>query len=232
MRITICDDDPAALASLETMVQQYLGDTVADVAVFSSYGAFQTARRETDLLLVDIDLGDGSGIALAKGMKACHPETAVIFVTAHLEYVEESFEADPLYFLVKPVRPDSFQRAMDRALERLKAVKESKLLITFQNRVCAVNLADIQYVEFSVRCATVHAGDRLLRTYEKLASLQQRLDARFVQCHKSYLVNMDYVFSLRGNALELSDGQQIPVSQSRSRATREALLRHLAGRIS
>ena len=71
-----------------------------------------------------------------------------------------------------------------------------------------------------------------MRTYEKLSSLQRRVDSRFIQCHKSYLVNMDYVVGLQGNMLELCNGVQIPVSQSRAKFTWETLLRHLTREIS
>ena len=91
---------------------------------------------------MDIDLGDGCGIELAKEVKKTDSGTCVIFVTAHPEYVEESFEVEPVYFLVKPIRPDSFHRAMDRAMERLAAERqESRLTVTFQNRVSAVAFA-------------------------------------------------------------------------------------------
>ena len=233
LRICICDDDAAARAQLEELVGQYFNGRAFLLTTHSGYTDFLTAKQHLDLLLMDIDLGDGSGIELAKGVKYADSSTCVIFVTAHPEYVEESFEAEPVYFLVKPIRSDSFQRAMDRAMARLtEARQESKLAVTFQNRVSTVALRDIMYIEFSVRSATIHTGSQPLRTYEKLSSLQQRVDSRFIQCHKSYLVNMDYVVGLQGNMLELCNGVQIPVSQSRAKFTRETLLRHLTREIS
>ena len=159
--------------------------------------------------------------------------TCVIFVTAHPEYVEESFEVEPVYFLVKPIRPDSFHRAMDRAMERLAAERqESRLTVTFQNRVSAVALRDISYIEFSVRSATIHAGTRVLRTYEKLSSLQQRVDSRFIQCHKKLSRQHGLRHWLPGQRPELCGGVEIPVSQSRAKVTRETLLHHLTRGIS
>lgn len=233
LRVSICDDDVATLSQLEELVRQYLDPGELCLATYSGYGEFLTTRQYVDLLFMDIDLGDGCGIELAKEVKKTDSGTCVIFVTAHPEYVEESFEVEPVYFLVKPIRPDSFRRAMDRAMERLVAERqESRLTVTFQNRVSAVALRDISYIEFSVRSATIHAGTRVLRTYEKLSSLQQRVDSRFIQCHKSYLVNMDYVIGFQGNALELCGGVEIPVSQSRAKVTRETLLHHLTRGIS
>ena len=233
LRVSICDDDVATLSQLEELVRQYLDPGELCLATYSGYGEFLTTRQYVDLLFMDIDLGDGCGIELAKEVKKTDSGTCVIFVTAHPEYVEESFEVEPVYFLVKPIRPDSFHRAMDRAMERLAAERqESRLTVTFQNRVSAVALRDISYIEFSVRSATIHAGTRVLRTYEKLSSLQQRVDRRFIQCHKSYLVNMDYVIGFQGNTLELCGGVEIPVSQSRAKVTRETLLHHLTRGIS
>lgn len=233
LRVSICDDDVATLSQLEELVRQYLDPGELCLATYSGYGEFLTTRQYVDLLFMDIDLGDGCGIELAKEVKKTDSGTCVIFVTAHPEYVEESFEVEPVYFLVKPIRPDSFRRAMDRAMERLVAERQkSRLTVTFQNRVSAVALRDISYIEFSVRSATIHAGTRVLRTYEKLSSLQQRVDSRFIQCHKSYLVNMDYVIGFQGNTLELCGGVEIPVSQSRDKVTRETLLHHLTRGIS
>lgn len=233
LRVSICDDDVATLSQLEELVRQYLDPGELCLATYSGYGEFLTTRQYVDLLFIDIDLGDGCGIELAKEVKKTDSGTCVIFVTAHPEYVEESFEVEPVYFLVKPIRPDSFRRAMERAMERLAAERQkSRLTVTFQNRVSAVALRDISYIEFSVRSATIHAGTRVLRTYEKLSSLQQRVDSRFIQCHKSYLVNMDYVIGFQGNTLELCGGVEIPVSQSRAKVTRETLLHHLTRGIS
>lgn len=233
LRVSICDDDVATLSQLEELVRQYLDPRELCLATYSGYGEFLTTRQYVDLLFMDIDLGDGCGIELAKEVKKTDSGTCVIFVTAHPEYVEESFEVEPVYFLVKPIRPDSFHRAMDRAMEHLAAERqESRLTVTFQNRVSAVALRDISYIEFSVRSATIHAGTRVLRTYEKLSSLQQRVDSRFIQCHKSCLVNMDYVIGFQGNTLELCGGVEIPVSQSRAKVTRETLLHHLTRGIS
>lgn len=110
LRICICDDDAAARAQLEELVGQYFNGRAFLLTTHSGYTDFLTAKQHLDLLLMDIDLGDGSGIELAKGVKHADSSTCVIFVTAHPEYVEESFEAEPVYFLVKPIRSDSFQR--------------------------------------------------------------------------------------------------------------------------
>lgn len=101
LRVSICDDDVATLSQLEELVRQYLDPGELCLATYSGYGEFLTTRQYVDLLFMDIDLGDGCGIELAKEVKKTDSGTCVIFVTAHPEYVEESFEVEPVYFLVK-----------------------------------------------------------------------------------------------------------------------------------
>ena len=96
LHICICDDDAAARAQLEELVGQYFNNRAFLLTTHSSYTDFLTAKQHLDLLLMDIDLGDGSGIELAKGAKHADSGTCVIFVTAHPEYVEESFEVEPV----------------------------------------------------------------------------------------------------------------------------------------
>ena len=69
LHICICDDDAAARAQLEELVGQYFNNRAFLLTTHSSYTDFLTAKQHLDLLLMDIDLGDGSGIELAKGAK-------------------------------------------------------------------------------------------------------------------------------------------------------------------
>ena len=69
LRVSICDDDVATLSQLEELVRQYLDPGELCLATYSGYGEFLTTRQYVDLLFMDIDLGDGCGIELAKEVK-------------------------------------------------------------------------------------------------------------------------------------------------------------------
>ena len=66
--------------------------------------------------------------------------------------------------------------------------------------------------------------------YNKLEDLEQHVDGRFFKCHRSYLVNLDYVRGCHGGQIALSQGGEIPVSRLRERDLTQALLRHMKER--
>ena len=66
--------------------------------------------------------------------------------------------------------------------------------------------------------------------YEKLEDLERRLDSRFFKCHRSYLVDLDYVRGYRDGQVLLPQGAAIPVSRLRERELRQALLRRMKER--
>lgn len=87
---------------------------------------------------------------------------------------------------------------------------------------------EIFYIERNLRKTKFHCMMENCECSEKLSSFEEKLGENFVRCHNSFLVNLAYVKSMKRNEIILSNGEGIPVSNSRSKATREALLRYLA----
>lgn len=96
----------------------------------------------------------------------------------------------------------------DKALER-------PLCLHHGRELYLVTPTSIRYVESRARVLKLHVADaeEPVSVYMTIAQLERELPETFVQCHKSYLVNLDYVFKLSGDAITLRTGEKIPVSQ-------------------
>ena len=66
--------------------------------------------------------------------------------------------------------------------------------------------------------------------YNRMENLKSRVDGRFFQCHRSYLVNLDYVRGCEAGQVLLPNGERIPLSRLRERELTQALLRHMKAR--
>ncbi len=73
------------------------------------------------------------------------------------------------------------------------------------------------------------AGGGVVDCYGRLEELERRVDGRFFRCHRSYLVNLDYVRGCREGQVLLPQGEAIPVSRLRERELTQALLRRMKG---
>lgn len=85
---------------------------------------------------------------------------------------------------------------------------------------------EIFYLERNLRKTKFHCVMEERECAEKLSSFEEKLGDGFVRCHNSFLVNLAYVKSMKGNEIFLSNGEGVPVSNSRKKATREAVLRY------
>lgn len=86
---------------------------------------------------------------------------------------------------------------------------------------------EIFYIERNLRKTKFHCITENYECSEKLSSFEEKLGDGFARCHNSFLVNLAYVKSMKRNEIILSNGERISVSNSRSKMTREALLRYL-----
>jgi DNA-binding LytR/AlgR family response regulator len=120
---------------------------------------------------------------------------------------------------------------MDRVLRSLERRTARDLLIQ-RGAGCEVAPLDrIVYCEVLGRKIYLHQNDgTVLDYYDKLEDLERRVDSRFFKCHRSYLVNLDYVRGCQAGRVTLSPVDSIPVSRLRERELTQALLRHMKER--
>ena len=94
-----------------------------------------------------------------------------------------------------------------------------------------VPLAQIMYCEVQGRKVYIHQSDgTVIDYYDRMDGLEKRLDGRFFRCHRSYLVNLEYVRGCSAGEVRLSQGGGIPVSRLRERDLTQALLRYMKER--
>ena len=221
--VLICDDQREQCGRLAELLGE---DPELQISCCTSTRELEEicAARRPDILLMDICLGEESGIELVKRLA---PETAgvqVIYVTGYVEYCTKVYETEHISFLLKPVDRAELLQAVTRAKERLVRRRTEGLTFQTKSEVYFLPFAGIRYLENQgrlVRCVTDHGT---CESYARLSELEGQLNDRFFQCHKSFVVNMDRVTSFASTCFTLSTGERIPVS-TRRRA--EARLRFL-----
>ena len=87
----------------------------------------------------------------------------------------------------------------------------------------SVRPAQIVFVESDRRKVRVHTTRSVLESYSSLSDIAAVLPSNFVQCHKSFLINLSYVAELGKTDIVTTTGETVPVSQRRHKATVEAL---------
>ncbi|RUO38927.1 DNA-binding response regulator [Aliidiomarina taiwanensis] len=219
LRVAIVDDSRLARLELKEQLQDFSDLTVVGEAASVEDALTLLQSTEVDLLLLDIDLPDGDGFdVLAQADKA--PD--VVFVTAFDEYAIKSFEFNALDYLMKPVRSERLQKALEKVTKNRK--NESKLAATQRifikdgERCFFVNVSDVFAFEAMGNYTRVHLAENTPAVYRPISAVVERLDESFFRASRSWVINTNYIEHIEpamsgGLDLKLANGLQVSMSK-------------------
>ena len=234
IKFAICDDEPAMARELAGYLARYLEEhevTAYSVSNFSSGRALLEAADGFDVIFLDIQMEEPDGMETARLLRGQGNHSLLVFVTVLMELVFDAFQVEAYDYLTKPLDAARFARTMDRVLQTLEQRTAASIVIQQGSGCEVVPLSDVVYCEVLGRKVYLHKADGTITGYyDRLEQLERRVDRRFFRCHRSYLVNLDYVRGCQTGQVLLSQGERIPVSRLRERDLTGALLLHMKKR--
>lgn len=228
--IAICDNNPAVIVELTRMLNSgFLKEDLRIVGCETKEELLQAMAdgRSPDIAFMDILFGEEDGIQVSKELFPRGSRTQVIFITAYAACSAEVCDTNHVMLVQKPVQEETLVRAVSKALGRIDQIQEGDPYLFFKKRshVERIPIRDIRYLESLGRKVVVHCADRNYEHYTSLATVMKSLPSRFVQCHKSFCVNMEVIAQVKPAELVLDDGTVIRISHARKKETMEALSR-------
>lgn len=213
---------------LRSMLSKYPGRSRLDVDIISGVTTFEAlvaSDDRIDIFVTDIDLGEGnpSGIDLVRRHFPAGSPTQVIYISGHVEFCTSVYQTEHTYFLLKPINQSDFDAALDKALSNLQDSRQLPVAIQHNGTVTMVDPAEVEFVESERRKVRLHSvRGECIETYATLGQMLDMLPECFVQCHKSYLVNMACIVELRPSSVLLRSGREVPVSQRQRTSVRDS----------
>ena len=119
LRVLVADDEPLAREMLQAMIEADTELTVVGVAADGRQAAAEIERLEPDLVLLDIEMPEASGLEAVRDL-AVERQPIFIFVTAYDHYATEAFDIEALDYVLKPVSEVRLAKALDRAKRRIR----------------------------------------------------------------------------------------------------------------
>lgn len=231
MRIAICDNEKGALESLRSLVET--SSYVNHVHSFLSLEELREAIEfgaHFDLVLLDIEWNlPSNGIDFAAELYPISPSTQIIYVTGYNDRFSQQIFLKPANicgYLVKPVERELLFQLLAKAWKTAEEWEEQKLLVQQKGVLHAIPLRKIYYLESRGHQVTVHTAEDRILCYDRLESMKDRLPEHFLQCHKSYLVNLDNVRRVERNRMVLKNEEEVPISKARYAQARTAYFRY------
>ena len=206
MKIAICDDS----ITEQNTIKQYCIDAGEDnVTLFSSGEQFLNSPDSFDLLFLDIEMNELSGIDVMHNFEMKHSDMLIVFCTSHQEKSIETHGRNVINFLTKPVTPMEIERCLMKTRklsDRFHIIKEDK-----KELLCSDILyikVESPYTVFYTKDSSTYLSYNTLQDWmEKLACLP------FHKINRSYIVNFQNTLDVVKNQIILCTGERLPISR-------------------
>jgi DNA-binding LytR/AlgR family response regulator len=214
LNILIVDDEPIAQDIMETYVSK-TPDCVVAGKCSNALEAFSFINKQkVDLLLLDINMPEITGMDLLRTLK--NPPL-VIFTTAYSEYAIESYELNAVDYLMKPVSFDRFLKAIQKAKDLLAvpekqnapvaAAGDNMIFVKSDGKLVRIDLKQLFFIEGLKDYVRLWTSQSKVIVHNTMKNFEEQLTQypNFLRVHKSYIVNLDYVSEIDGNAIKIHD---------------------------
>lgn len=217
MVIAICDDEKIFHTQIgEFLTSFFEKENTPEIKNYYSGAELLNdieSNNSIDILFLDIELGDQSGIEIAHKIKESSQNTIIIFISSHPQYVFEAFKCEAFHFLVKPISLIDFEDVFNRALHKYK-IENNNVAFAWNHTKSNIRISDILFIEGYRRRLDIHTPHGVFFVTGKVSDAYSYLkNLGFVQVHQGFIVNMNYIESFRQNEVILYNGEKVAVSQ-------------------
>ena len=243
MKIAICDDSTMDLENLKNCLLEYFKaknipysiDGFTDCNVLLNRIKFLDSN-EYDLFILDVVM-QKNGVDIAKEIRKFNDKSVIIFETSSEEFAINAFKVQAFDYLLKPISVEKIAECFDKLFE-LKNETAKKHVFTIKSMDHAQETVDIKkitHIESSERRMIIHLSNNVdivttsLRGkfLDSIPFDYEKYD--FINCHSSFLVNLNFVKAIKNDSFILKNGITVPISKRLNQFVRNKYANYLVG---
>jgi two-component system LytT family response regulator len=243
--VFIAEDEPLAREVLRDAIYGHAGLRLVGEAADGATALAQINALRPDVVFMDIQMPEMTGLEVLKRL-SCAPH--IVFTTAYDQYAVTAFELNAVDYLLKPFTRARFDAAVARLLEPVQAARQElnevagealaqavqrapgrleRILVRDRGRIFPLSLNEIEYMKADSKYTAIAARGQTFLVRIGISELEAQLDpARFIRIHRSALVNLDFVDSMKADEqsqllIQMRDGTSLTASREASKVLRE-----------
>jgi DNA-binding LytR/AlgR family response regulator len=220
MNCIIVDDEPLARKAIQKLVNET--ENLESIASFNGADAISEflAKNTVDLVFLDIQMPGVNGIDFARTIPKT---TLVVFTTAFHEFASESYEVDAIDYLIKPVKLERFQKAVEKAQtycklfhtddikSKIENITDDYIFVRAERRIFKIHFSDILYIEGLKDYVVIYLENQKVITLMNIKTIHDLIPkSLFVRVSKSYIINVSNIDSIDNNTVYIGKSE-IPI---------------------
>lgn len=229
LSVAICDDESYYQEAIINAVHEWKKENGLSEEIF--YKCFSSSEDlleqwekgiDFDIFFLDIRIpNEMDGIRLAQRIRSMNTSVSIVFVTNYVSYVFEGYAVNALRFLMKPIQQEDIFKCLDIARRQKTIIRNDRIIINAKREKLVFRAGEVIYIE-----AKSHYLKFYLTYTDERPEIRAKLDDffhnlpqnLFVKSHKSYAVNLMHIRKFTKKVIVMSNGDELPVSQSQSNA--------------
>ncbi len=224
IKVVICEDQ----LNQQKLLEEYLNDILKNCTEVYEILTYKSGEdllnnypKDVDIFLLDIQMGSITGMDVARKIREIDKKSVeIIFTTSLIEYIQEGYEVRAYRYLLKPIKYEDLKTHIVSCIRDIEEM-DKYLVINNKSDIKRIKHSQIIYIEIQKKDMTIHtiSGDYLIKA--SMDKIEKEIDnVKFYRCHKSFLINLEYVDSLKQYSAILENGEEVPISRHRFKDTK------------
>ena len=230
LSIAVCDDETMDCCNLCVKIRKIMDELQMPCFIRSFYSGAELLRADEpfDIIFLDIIMNDLDGLETARLIREKDFDRFLNFVSSSREFVLDAYDAEPYWYLLKPVEDQKLKRILQKIIRKKEIHTPEYLLVSREREKKKLYLEDLYYFEIRGREMDIHHKEGVFTYYKKMGVLEKELQGKdFFRCHKSYLVNLKYISGYNRQELILDNGEKLPLAKRRYEDFSREILRYM-----
>ena len=242
MRVALCDDTNSDLENLKKLLQAYskLNNIPLDIDIYNNSRVLINnvsyfREKEYSICFLDIIM-DKKGIDVARELREVTPDVPIIFTTSSKEFAINAFKVQAFDYILKPVKKEELFSCLDKLITSMQIAVKASFNIKLNNlSIVTININEITYIEQKDRRLMFHMNDG---TSHLTTSIRGKFleeipfnieDYNFINCHSSFVINMNQIKSITDHSFIMKNGHNIPIAKRIEKQVVDTYTNYLLG---
>ena len=231
-KIVVCEDGEREAEKIQKILQDDQGIFEEEVEIFlyttgkKLIDDCKSGKLTPDLVFMDIELPDMTGIEVAKEINYLVPYCYIVYVTNHVDYFTDVYSTEHQYYVLKKELKEHFPQIKEK-IWRMEQEHNDTIIIPIKNKQQKMlHKESIRYMERKGRKTYIHVvDDDIVETSLRLDELETLLGSYFVRCHNSFMVSMNYIKKYIRELCTMVNDEKIPISRKYQPIFKEAFVK-------
>lgn len=220
IKVAICDDDEESRKKIHSIVETYFSKLDRSVlsVEFKNGMRLLDSHIRFDIIFLDIEMPGLNGIETAVKLRKWDVNSKIVYVTNYENYRVSAYKVHAFDYIDKPINTNNVVKVLDDIIYYLdNKTEKQKYAFKTETGIITLELDEIFYFEYLARKVVIHGADGKYTATYKLKELLEKLGKyNFASPHKSFIVNMLYIKSIKGFDIFMENGDKIPLAQKRA----------------